>query len=412
MTQTAITDSSFVREANKALVRNLLRKVGLLARAEIARRTQLSRSTVSSIVSELIEAGYVREVGAGQSSGGRRPMLLEFNYNARAIVGADIGSNHMLVVLTNLEGRVLRREEERLDTGTSLPATLEALARLVERLLRQSGIGIEQVLGVGLGVPAPLDYRDARIASQLILSGWQGINLGEAFARRLGRPVFVDNDANLGAIGEHAWGVGRGCANMAYIKLGTGVGGGLILNGEIYRGHFGSAGEIGHITIDANGPYCRCGNRGCLESIASVPALVAQAQAALDAGQASSLANQPLSAPELVGAARAGDALACALLERAGAAIGVAVAGLVNMLNPPLVVISGGLAGAGDLLLGPLRATVRQRCLPMLAAGLTINSAQLGQEAVALGAVQLVLQHTFDGPALGGRTSLEQVPVG
>jgi glucokinase-like ROK family protein len=400
MMPSTTADSSFVREANKALVRNLLRDVGLLARAEIARRTQLSRSTVSSIVSELIETGYVREVGEGQSSGGRRPMLLEFNYNARYIIGADIGSNHMLAVLTNLEGRALRRAELALDVGASLPGALDALAALVERLLRQSGIATEQVLGIGIGIPAPLAYRDERIASQSILTGWQGVNLGQAFAQRLGRPSFLDNDANLGALGEQAWGVGRGCANMAYIKLGTGVGGGLILNGELYRGQFGSAGEIGHITIDAHGPYCRCGNRGCLESLASVPALLKQAQAALDSGRASLLQREALSAPALVGAAQAGDELAVALIEQAGVAIGVAVAGLVNLLNPPLVVISGGLAAAGDMLLGPLRATVRQRCLPMLAAGLSIVGAQLGQEAVALGAVHLVLQQTFDAPGL------------
>lgn len=393
-------DAALVRESNKALVRNLLRDVGLLARAEISRRTRLSRSTVSSIVSELIASGYVREMGEGQSNGGRRPMLLEFNYNARYIVGCDIGSNHLLVVLSNLEGRVLWREERSLDVAASWQRAGEALGQLVEQVLRQSGVAADQVLGVGVGIPAPLAYHEGRIASQAVLAGWQGIDLSEEFSRRLGRPVFVDNDANLGALGEQSWGAGRGCSNMAYIKLGTGVGGGLILNGELYRGHFGSAGEIGHITIDADGARCRCGNRGCLESVVSVQAVLAAAAAQLRLGRPSSLDAGNLSLPELIAAARAGDALAVELLAHAGTAIGIAVAGLVNMLNPPLVVISGGLAAAGELLLRSIRAAVRQRCLPMLAASLTIVGAQLGQDAVAIGAVRLVLQHAFDRPAI------------
>jgi glucokinase-like ROK family protein len=400
MTHSAIADSSFVREANKALVRDLLRDVGLLARAEIARRTNLSRSTVSSIVSELIDSGFVREVGIGQSSGGRRPVLLEFNYNARYIVGCDIGNNHLLGVLANLEGRVLRREEQAIPLGLSWQQTVEKLGGLIEGLSRQSNVAVEQVLGIGVGIPAPLAYHDGRIANQAILARWQGVRIGEELSKRLGLPCLIDNDANLGALGEHAWGAGRGCANMAYIKLGTGVGGGLILNGALYRGHFGSAGEIGHITIDADGPYCRCGNRGCLEAMVSVQVLLAEAADALRAGRHSLLQPDKLSVEALVDAARAGDALAVEVLDRAGTAIGVAVAGLVNMLNLPLVVISGGLASAGELLLGPIRVAVRQRCLPMLAAGLSIVGAQLVQDAVGLGAVRLVLQEVFSKPEL------------
>jgi predicted NBD/HSP70 family sugar kinase len=208
--------------------------------------------------------------------------------------------------------------------------------------------------------------------------------------RELDVPIFLDNDANMGTLGESRYGAGRGVENMAYIKLGTGIGGGLILNGVIYRGG-GSAGEIGHVTINADGPECACGNRGCLEALAGAGAIVE------DASQGASNAASTIS--DVVCAAQEGDQRCRAALERAGIYVGVAVADLINLCSPSLILLDGGVSRAGELLLEPLRRTAAARSLPIAWANTTIRLAQLGDNAIALGAVSTVLDATFAAPS-------------
>ncbi len=388
-------DLSLMREYNERLVLNLVRRAGRLSRADIAKRTHLSRSTVSSIIVDLLEANLVREVGAGRSRGGRRPILLEFNGQAGYIVGVDLGATHILALVTDLEARPVARLEEPFTIEEGPEVGLERVVRLIGQALEQAGLRMEQVFGVGIGIPGPLDFATGKPIFPPIMPGWHDTPIRERLRERLGKPVHLDNDANLGAIGEYWWGAGRGARNVAFIKVGTGIGCGLILEGKIYRGEIGSAGEIGHTVIDEDGPPCRCGSSGCLEALAARPAIL---QAARQSGKFARKDN--ISILDLIEAAYQGDPTARLLFAQAGRRIGTALIGLVNLLNPGVIIIGGGVARAGPLLLDPLCETVRRRALGVAAPRTRIVASQLGAEAIAIGAVTVVLQELFSGPDL------------
>lgn len=397
-------DFGRMREMNRSLILSVIRQEGAVSRAAIARRTRLSRSTVSSIVSELLEANLVHEVGPGRSSGGRRPILVNLNYNAGYVVGVDLGATHIIVLVANLNGDVVARREADFSVVVGPDEGLRQIAATVRQCLAEAGVPMGRVLGLGMGVPGPVEYAEGRVVAPPIMPGWHGVPLRDRLSQELGIPVYVDNDANLGALSEHCHGAGRGHANLAYIKVGTGIGCGLILGGQLYRGEVGSAGEIGHVTIDENGPPCKCGSYGCLESMAGGPAIALRAQQAIRAGQATSLAAiQPLesiTARDVALAAQKGDKLAQQLFAEAGRHIGVALASLANLLNPSLIIIGGGVAQAGRLLLDPIRKTLEQRALQPVAQSTRVVQSVLGRDASALGAVDLALEEVFQSPAL------------
>ncbi len=391
---------NLMREFNESLVLNLIRQAGPISRAEIAARTHLSRSTVSSIINDLLQANLVLEVGTGRSRGGRRPILLQFNRLAGYTLGVDLGATHLLVLLTDLEARPVVRLEEPFAVEEGPRAGLDRVVRLVQETLRRAGLEMEQVFGLGIGVPGPLDFATGKPIFPPIMPGWHDTPIREQLGERLSRPVYLDNDANMGAIGEYWWGAGQGGRNLAFVKVGTGIGCGLILNGQIYRGEIGSAGEIGHTVIDEDGPTCRCGSSGCLETMAAAPAILQAAREALSYGNNAPPHNHDLSIVDLIEAGRQGDPLAVRLFAQAGRRIGTALTSLVNLLNPATIIIGGGVARAGDLLLDPLRETVHQRALPIAARSTRIVESALGADAIAIGAVTTVLQELFRGPDL------------
>jgi len=387
-------DVSMMREFNQSLVLNLIRQAGRISRADIAKRLHLSRSTVSSIINDLIADNLVREVGAGHSQGGRRPILLEFNGQAGYVVGVDVGATHILALLTDLQAQPVVRLEGPFEVEEGPETGLEHIVELIEQALEKAGVGMERVVGVGVGVPGPLDFGTGKTIFPPIMPGWHDIPLRERLQKRLGKPVHLDNDANLGAIAEYWWGAGRGAHNVAFVKVGTGIGCGLILEGHIYRGEIGSAGEIGHAVIDEDGPPCRCGSTGCLEAMASAPAIVQAFR------EASTRADQPsaMTITDLIAAARDGDTTARRIFALAGRRIGTALTSLVNILNPGIIVIGGGVARAGAFFMEPLRETVRRCALPVAASSTRVVESKLGPEAVAIGAVTAILQEFFSGP--------------
>jgi glucokinase-like ROK family protein len=386
-------DVSLMREFNESLVLNLIRQAGHISRADIAKRLHLSRSTVSSIINDLIAKNLVREVGAGHSQGGRRPILLEFNGQAGYVVGVDVGATHILVLLTDLQAQSVVRLEEPFDVEEGPEVGLERIIGLIEQAVEKAAVGMDCVVGVGIGIPGPLNYATGKTIFPPIMPGWHDIPLRDRLHKRLGKPIHLDNDANLGAIAEYWWGAGRGARNVAFVKVGTGVGCGLILEGKIYRGEIGSAGEIGHAVIDEDGPPCRCGSAGCLEAMASAPAIVQafrQETTDTNKGQVTIL--------DLIQAARDGDNTAQRILAQAGRRIGTALTSLVNLFNPGIIVIGGGVARAGPFFLDPLRETVRRCALPVAASSAHIVESKLGPEAIAIGAVTAILQEFFSGP--------------
>jgi glucokinase-like ROK family protein len=369
-----------------------------ISRAEIARRKALSRSTVSQIVEELLDLGLVQEVGAGESQGGRRPIVLQFDDDAGAILGVDLGATHVAVTLTNLRGQVLAWEHEKHPVRDDPPGALALVNRLAEACMASWGGRKRLLLGVGMAVPSPVDPARPDHLNDVVVPTWKGVNVAEGLRKRFRVPVLIDNDANMGALAERWWGAGRDVEDFAYIKLATGIGAGFFIDGKIYRGAGGIAGEVGHVSIDPNGARCGCGLRGCLVTVVGAPALLRRARELLTELPGSALAGREFGITLLEDAALAGDALALRVVREAAEHLGVGVAGLLNLLNPAVVIVGGGLARLGEQLLEPLRETVRRRTLATSMAGSRIVTSQLGGRAVAIGAATLLLQRALSDP--------------
>jgi predicted NBD/HSP70 family sugar kinase len=394
---------SSLHRANLERVLRAVRMAGSLTQAEIARTTGLSAATVSNIVRELKEVGTV--VVTPTSSGGRRARSVSLSADAGIVVGVDFGHSHLRVAVGNLAHRVLAEESEPIDTDASADQGFGRAETLVARLLEQTGFRTDKVIGVGLGVPGPIDGETGALGSTAILPGWTGIAPGRELSSRLGMPVYVDNDANLGALGELVWGAGRGLSDLAYIKVASGVGAGLVISGQIYRGPGGTAGEIGHITLDESGPVCRCGNRGCLETFVGSRHVLN-----LLAGSHGS----DLTLSRVVQLAQRGDLGCRRVLADVGRQIGTGVANLCNLLNPRRVILGGDLAEAGDLVLDPIRESVARYAIPSAARQLTVVPGTLGGRAEVLGALALVMSEMGDSgalPATEGRDSHRSVAV-
>lgn len=363
-----------------------------MSRADIVRQEGLSRSTVSEIVAELLSTGLITEVGIGQSTGGRRPTILEFQDEAAVILGVEMGATHVAVALTNLRGRVLSWHNRPHPVRTDPPGTRGLIDELCELSLAEAGRN-RPLVGIGMAVPSPVDpSMPEGWLSEVVLPAWEG-RLGlEGLAGRLGVPMMVDNDANLGALAEHWWGPGRQVENLAYIKLGTGIGCGFVIDGDIYRGSTGVAGEIGHLAIAAQGKQCVCGLRGCLATLVGTQALIERTAELVEVNPDSVLSGQVLSIEGIEKAALDGDVLARQVVTQAAEYLGIAVAGLLNLMNPAMVVFGGGLASLGVLLLDPIRETVRRRTLVSQVAAAQLVTSSLGTQSIALGASTLLLK--------------------
>jgi glucokinase-like ROK family protein len=397
-----------LRPLAQAVLR-LIWKEQEISRAEISRRLEVSRSTVSEIVSALLPEGLVAEVGTGPSRGGRRPVVLRFQDDAYAILGVEMGATHVEVALTDLRGRVLAVEHRDHPVRTDPEGTRRLIAELCDACLRRARIPRRRLMGIGVAVPSPVDPSNPTRLSGLVMPDWHG-QLGlDPLASRLGAPLFVDNDANLGALAEQWWGGGRGVDDFAYIKLATGIGSGHVMGGEIYRGATGVAGEIGHLAMDPHGEPCICGLRGCLATFVGSPALVKRATGMLPDHPESVLAGRPMTMDAIEDAALAGDALALRIVRESAEQLGIAIASLLNLLNPSLVILGGGLTRAGEALLEPLRETASRRTLSSSLRVTDIRLSQLGPQAIALGASTLVLKTALEDsrlfPGANGRLS-------
>ncbi len=406
------TDLHGLREANRTLVLNYIRSAGPVARVTIARRTGLSRTTVSSIVDTLLKEGLVREGStlSAAPSGGRRPVLVHFNEAAGRILGVDLGRSHLTLIATDLAANVLARSSGPFDCDLGAEVCLPVLVEKIRSFAAAWEISWDSVIGLGLGIPGPMDARQHMLVSPPRIPGWHGVDLYRYLRRELKVPIFIGNDANMGALGESRFGAGRGITNFAYVKVGTGIGCGLVIDGDVYRGSGGSAGELGHITIDEDGPLCDCGNRGCLEAMTTAPLIVEdalhaislrrnQGDAAADRAVASSLLKREghIDVADVVMAAFAGDAACRAAIERSGELIGVALASLVNIFNPTVILLDGSVARANDLVLEPIRHAMQLRSLSAASKNVQIMTGKLGDNAIALGAVASVIDAAF-GP--------------
>ena len=388
MSSPAAPDSQ--RKQNRRRVLDVLRESGAQSRAEIVRRTGLSRQTVSSLVAGLQDEGLVVERGSppggrGAASTGRPPTLLALEGSTGAAVGIDFGHSHLRVAISDLSHELLAERTRALDVDRSSAESLDAAAEIVDQALEEAGVGRNRVVGVGMGVPGPIRRDTSTVGSSAILPGWAGLDAAHEMSRRLDLPVHVDNDATLGALAELSWGAGRGLRDFVYLKLASGVGAGLVLDGEIYRGAGGGAGELGHTVIDPAGSLCRCGGRGCLETVASAGTVTRMVGETM---------GKELAVSDVLRLAAAGDRPALRALGDAGREIGRAVAAVCNLLNPERVIVGGDLSAAGDALLEPLEASLHRYALPAAADDVEVVQGELGERAEVLGAIALALRQS------------------
>ena len=380
-----------------------IRRHGPLSRTEIAEAIGYSRSKITSVVNDLTSAHILREIGAGTSSGGRRPRVLDFNAEFGYVVGVDLGATSVDIAIADFGGRILFREAFESDVRDGPDVTLGLINNHVLQKLDQLGISANKVYAFGIGVPGPVEFSTGLLIAPPIMPGWEAYPIRryirETFPAAV---VIVDNDVNVMALGELREGAGVGEDNFIFIKVGTGIGAGIISGGEIYRGSNGSAGDIGHICADPSGPVCHCGNIGCLEAIAAGPPIAAKGMEAARRGESPILAkylnvnNGALAGEDIAAAASEGDPVANELIQESGRIIGEVLASLVNFYNPSLILIGGGVSNIGHQFLASIRRGVLHRSLPLSTRHLRIDTSPMGANAGITGAITLALEHVFE----------------
>ena len=354
---------------------------------QLAQQMNLTRAALTAIVNDLMECGVISEASSRLANTGRPPISLEINPKRGCVAGVDMGATHLTIMVANCAAHVIAEKEIPFDIAQGPKVCIEQADLLLREVVSGAGLQMSDLLAIGVGVPGPIMAEAGMVVSPPIMPGWDRFPIRATLEKLWGSPISLNNDAELGAVGEWAYGAGRSAQNLAYIKVGTGVGAGLLLDGHIYGGASGSAGEIGHLTIDTNGAVCTCGNRGCLETFASGPAIARQAQEAVTQKKQTQLAGSNITAQDVAVAARRGDLIAQQIIAEAGAQLGVAIAGLINLINPNMVVVGGGVAQIGDLFLEPVRKEVRRRSLPGSVRAVQITTALLGRRSISMGAV-------------------------
>ncbi len=392
-------DGQSMQQANRALVLALIRHDPTLSRASIARQTTLSPASVSGIVDHLIREGFVREEAAAVTGAvGRRPVRLVFNPAARVTLGIAIDVRQVTAGLVDLGGEIQATQRAPLAPEARPAAIVDTVAHVARRALR--GVASCDVLGVGVAVPGLVRWPDGVILFSPNLE-WRDVPIRAMLEERLGRPVLVDNEVRALALAEHSYGVARGARTVVVIDAAYGVGGAVIIDGALYRGVHGAAGEVGHNIVEPNGAVCGCGNRGCLETVASAHGLVARAIDALAAGRASALAADArggLTLDHIVATARGGDALACELLARAATYLGLAVANAIDNWDPERVVLSGPVALAVGNRLDDALARGQRAILDVGRARVPVARAALGADAKVIGAATLAAADYLAAP--------------
>ncbi|PWC76937.1 ROK family protein [Azospirillum sp. TSH64] len=400
-----MVDWQRLSDGERALLERLF-WAGGLSRGELAASVDFSKSKANLAISSLIGRELIEEGGVQPSSGGRRPEVLRLSHRMGVLAGIDIGATSIDVALLAPDMTVLDHRSESADVRDGPAVVFGRVRDLLREARERMGIGPGRVLGIGVGVPGPVAFDSGMLVNPPLLPGWETFSIREFLAEEYAAPVFVDNDVNILALGTH-WRLRGQLQNFLVIKVGTGIGCGIICHGLVYRGRDGSAGDVGHICVDPQGPVCHCGNAGCVEAMAAGPAIARMAEEAARGGESPRLMellerNGALTTVDLGNASRAGDAAATAIVQQAGGHIGRMLAAVVNFFNPSHIFIGGGVARIGPLLLASIRQSVYQRSLALSTRHLDIQYVPEVESAGVIGAAVMAVQETMlAGPTTG-----------
>lgn len=402
MNRSTPADQAFLRKLNTSAVMDCVRLCAPLSRAEMAVRTGLNRSTVSSIVDELIDRGFIQETQRQDPTIGRPGMLLQLNPERGCAIGIEIGVDFLSIALTNFVGEILWNKHEATLLGESQIAVIERAEALISEALEFGQAQGLRALGMGVGLPGLVDEHQGKLVFSPNLK-WQDMPIRLMLMQRFGLPVFVENEANCAALGEYFYGAAHGVKDYIYLNTGIGLGGGILLGGRLFKGVNGYAGEIGHITLYGDGEVCGCGRRGCWETYVSSRAICRWVEQQLRAGMpsASGLSDQmQITLDRVVEAAQVNDPVALEVMHITGRHLAVGVANLVNIFNPELVVLGGALSCCSRWLLPVIQEVVQVEVLPPLRGNVRVEVSQQGQDSAVLGAIALVLDDVVREPLL------------
>jgi Transcriptional regulator/sugar kinase len=400
MAPTRTGSKRLLRDLNQSIVFNLIAEQPAISRTELAKKSGLPAATITHIVSSFLNAGLISEVASEETSIGRRPILLNINASAGFVIGVKLREDGMTVTACDLSCTPVYTSEFPLQTNDEPHHVVEAISLAVKQLIANANISMQKVLGVGIGLSGLIDSTQGLCRYSSILN-WQNVEIGPALSFKLHLPVRVDNDVNTLAVAEHLFGVGQNVSNFLLTTIGRGIGAGIVVDNEIYRGAHGGAGEFGHMTIDTSpdAPLCNCGKRGCLEAIASDYGIV-RAATGIDPGH-----HVEDAIGELITRAKQGDRAIQIIFDNAGKALGIAMANLINIFDPTHILIGGEGLQAGDLILGPLRATIPQYVFgPRQDVDLIIRP--IDETHWARGAASLILHEVFQAPIYEDAESL------
>lgn len=394
-------DKYVMAQMNKKMILNLIILNGPINRAEIARLSGLSVPTVMKITNEFSQSRLIRGIGKRESTGGRQPELIEINKEEYLCIGLDVGRNRLKIVVMNLDGEV--KLKRTIPTGDTLPPepAVYRMISLVREIVDEMGERKQQLLGIGIGMPGLLDP-DTGMVNFSPDFGWEHVDLLSRFQQEFTVPVLIENANRVMALGERWFGAGRRAEDFLCVNLGHGIGSALVFNGEIYYGNSGSSGEIGHITLEKDGPLCECGNHGCLEALASGRAIAKHALELAAGGKGKRILEladgkkEEIEAETVFRAAMEGDREAAAILGSAIEYMGIAIAGVVNLFDPELIIFEGGLMKSSSYLLPRLKETVRRHQMRLAGRNVQLLKGSLGENITAVGAATLLLQDLLD----------------
>lgn len=403
--KTTTGKSSLIKKMNMSMILDVIRKKGPISRSEIAEITNLTPATITNITSELIDSKLIVEGESGESSGGRKPIMLRIRCDYYRVIGVYIGSRKLKIMASDLMANSKYSKQIAYDkeqvTYEEISKILEAEIQNIKQKYESKG---KQIVGIGIGINGVVDTQKGTLIFAPNL-GWRNVNIKEEYEKKFNIPVFVDNNTRTMALGESWFGTGKNAKNFFCINIDYGVGGSFFMDDKIYRGISFGAGEIGHTTVDINGEICTCGNRGCLETVASVKAL----RKKVYEGYLSNIKSQIFTDKEIQSiddirstyifeAANMGDTFARHLIQETGEKIGIGIANIVNTLNPELVIINGEIISTGEILLEPIITTVMKRGFRSSVNATRIVLSKLGNMAYLKGAIVLATQHIFEEP--------------